>query len=424
MMMRAPLLALAFASADAARAAIDVEQDLGLAMQLSHWQKEVDEAAQRNNTTLTNIKVATLNALAKEKCSPSLASFPTVTQETIRKKNDGWLTGVLDVAFNNGVDFFAVQESDNAEVAASKYQKAGACVTWVDPPPGTGDVQHLCWNPATIERSSNSPDWENGLQLGGITVCNFTLVADPRRSITVMAAHATPSFAEALKLHPTILAAKPDIILMDANQRGSQAKSAFGGDYGIFPPHDSEVTTIKSSFKYRKLYQAFEGTCEVSRQCTAHEQGFANLPDELRTCRLLLKSGKCGNMSSKISENMWLDNPDVCKYASRLCGEYEKDYKDQMDSFLATHPSVPSRSDFDLKHIRALLWGDGPKVEDTVTKKAQEDVVIFKKGLKLFGGAVIPGTQNAAFMAEGEKNGYPNQLWPSDHFLVAAALEI
>jgi hypothetical protein len=242
--------------------------------------------------------------------------------------------------------------------------------------------------------------------------------------ITVMAAHATPDFAEAVELYPSILDTKPDLVLMDANQKGSEARKVLGEDYSVFPEDDSTVTTVKSSFKYRKLYQAFEGTCEVPRECTADEQGFAKLPVEFSTCKLLLESGKCGDMSSKESEREWKEAGDVCKYASRMCGEYEPDYKRQMDQFLATHPSVPSRGDFNLTRIRAQLWGDGPKTEDTVTKKAQEDVIIFKSGFHLLAPAVFPGMDNAAFMEEGEKTGFPNKMWPSDHFLVSAALKI
>jgi hypothetical protein len=420
--MRALVFALAFGAADAARATVNVEEDLGAVFET------VDEAAKSGSAAVQYIKVATLNALAKKKCSASVASFPTVTQETVSKKNDGWLTEVLDIAHQHGVDLVAVQESDKADVSASTYGQTGSCVTWVDPPPGTGDPQHLCWNADTIQLSRNQ-EWgcksKTSSQIGGITACTFNLVVDPTKSITVMAAHATPNFAEAVEVYPSILEQHPDLVLMDANQNGSLAKSVLGGDYSIFPEQDSTITTIKSAFKYRKLAQAFEGTCKKSRKCTADEQGFANLPDEFHTCKLLLESHKCGDMSSKASEGEWKEAKNVCKYASRLCGEYERDYKSEMDQFLATHPSVPSRGDFDLKRIRTLLGYDRPTVEDTVTKMAQEDVIIFKNsGLKLIAHSVFPGMDNAAFMAEGEKAGFPNKRWPSDHFLVSAALKV
>jgi len=261
------------------------------------------------------------------------------------------------------------------------------------------------------------------MQIGGIAACNFTFVADPKRSITVMAAHATPNFAEAVVLYPSILETMPDLILMDANQKGSLAKKALGGDYGIYPRQDDTITTMKSAFKYRKLYQAFEGTCKLPRKCTADEQGFANLPDEFNTCNLLLNSKKCGDMVSKASEVEWEEAENVCKYASRLCGEYEPDYKREMEQFLQTHPFL-KKGDFELKRIRTQLWGDGPTMQDTVPKKAQEDVIIFKSEIKLLSGSVFPGMDNAAFTAEGLKTGYPNKEWPSDHFLVTAALEI
>jgi len=250
------------------------------------------------------------------------------------------------------------------------------------------------------------------MQIGGIAACNFTFVADPKRSITVMAAHATPNFAEAVVLYPSILETMPDLILMDANQKGSLAKKALGGDYGIYPRQDDTITTMKSAFKYRKLYQAFEGTCKLPRKCTADEQGFANLPDEFNTCNLLLNSKKCGDMVSKASEVEWEEAENVCKYASRLCGEYEPDYKREMEQFLQTHPFL-KKGDFELKRIRTQLWGDGPTMQDTVPKKAQEDVIIFKSEIKLLSGSVFPGMDNAAFTAEGLKTGYPNKEWPS-----------
>jgi len=420
--MRALVVALAFGAADAARATIDVEQeDLGMAF------KTVHEAATSSNATSNHFLVATLNALAKYKCSPSLASFPAVTPETLRKKNNGWLRTVLDVAYDEGVDFIAVQESDNDDVAASTYGQNDSCITWKDPPPGTNDPQHLCWNQEKVKLSKDQP-WEcnkkNSFQMGGITACKFDLVADPKKSITVMAAHATPNFAEAVDAYPSILEYHPDIVLMDANQKGSLAKSVLGEGYSIIPAEDATCTTIKSAFKYRKLYQAFEGTCTVSRKCTAEEQGFANLPGELHTCKLLLQSGKCGDMSSKASEGEQRQWGDVCKYASRVCGEYEQDYKKEMDMWLKQNPSIPSRGDFDLKRIRTLLWGAGPTLEDTVVKKAQEDVIIAKNGINLIASSVFPGTGNVAFNREGKQSGFPNQLWPSDHFLITAALTI
>lgn len=377
-----------------------------------------DEAKQHG---VHKITVATLNALVKSKMSRSLASFPTVTDDAIRIKKHKWLAKVLDIiAFKQyGIDVIAVQESDDDV----KYSKFFDCtVTWVSPPPlGTGDKQHLCLNKATIEKKRCEVQGESGTMS-----CELSLKANATKTITVMAAHATPSFSQISSKMPSNL---PDIILMDANEKGSAALAALNtlspGRYSRVPEEDGVITAIKSAFKYRKLYQAFEGTCAHPRKCQAGEEGFADLPDELSTCEKLRESKRCGEMDSQSTQqiNPGQKDKDVCKYASRVCGTWEEKNTEEMDLFTETHPGV-TRDKFDLKNIQKTLWGSGPTTADTDVKKAQEDIVIFKNEYELLDQVVYPGTSTKAFMDKGKKFGFPNIIWPSDHFLVAAALKI
>jgi hypothetical protein len=390
-----------------------------LSLLMSEHAKSDDE----DTTGKVSVKVATLNALVKDKASRSLASFPTITNATIKKKQMGWLRHTLDNLFDLGIDIIAVQESCAIDATDSKYD---CSISWQE---NGGDMQHLCFNPATIAKTTEN---NCGPDKAGIKSCKFTILkGSSRPQITVMAAHASPSFAEAVGLID-IASNPPDVILMDANQDGQAALAALAAlpsKYSVYPPEASVVTTIKSAFKYRKLYQAFEGTCAISRKCTADEQGFHNLPAKWNTCGKLLESGECGDMSSKASEIMkQKEMPNVCKYASRVCGSYEEDYKAERELFMASQRKIKPDpfflQNFDLTQIRSLLWGNGPTAADTDVKEKQEDVILFKSKYQKVFGFVFPGATNAKFLEAAEEGGFPNEYWPSDHFLIAAQLLI
>jgi len=413
--------------------------------------------------TQVKLKVATLNCLEIRLSKSTPGGFATINRKWVDYKdadkkdseNDTtWLTQQLNQFWDDGFALVSLQEVDQpSDLKESKFQLQGQASyeqLWHDKDQ-TKETAYLAWHPDILERTTLAAHNYPGT---GLMFFEFEVKANGKK-ILVMAGHAdsTPNQLT------NITAYSPDIVLIDANQNGAAALTAYGDNYAVYPWDESTMTSQKNVYFYRKLAQALENT-----------DFFKYLPENKTTCAKLVCSEdnteNCCGVGGKYAKTtetthnfnstdfMPVRQPSIrptppeyftstdfdsskvfektCQYASRVCGDYGgkntaemlKLLQQQDDAINEENVAEATKS-FDLATLAGLIRYDAPEPSWNKISKAQEDLIIYKKEtVGCVSGEVYPSFTSGEYAEAGKTEGFPNMVWPSDHLLVTAEVTV
>jgi len=417
---------------------------------------QLEEMCNENKVADTEVqlKVATLNCLEVGLSSSTPAGLATKNRKWVdakdtNKSDPTWLTLQLNKFWDDGFALVSLQEVDQPS-DLSKSENWNYAQLYHEAEKKL-ETAYLAWHPQKLERTPTEPE---NYPKTGLMMFEFK-VKESGKKIKVMAGHADSSPPCSAKSNETcwgdqekiITAMSPDIVMVDANQDAATALKAYGDNYDVYPSDPKMVTSMKVVYKYRKLAQALENTrfFEYLKKGTTCEQLKCKDGNTAGCCQLTEDSERDFKMGSfDVTQSEELIS--TCQYASRVCGGYDIKTAKEVVELLGLDESLQRDEDknyitdevaeaakmLDLTKIKELISYDNPNLSWNKKKGAQEDLIIYKKSTVGFAsGEVCPSFDNKdrteftlAYWEKGKEEGFPNTVWPSDHFLVKAEVTV